>query len=263
MRRSGAFALRSNFVEAEPAAREDPRGARSRRYEIASIAIRLFSERGLEATTIDDIAAAVGISPRTFFRHFPTKEAAAFPDHDQRIAQLRQQLSTRKGSLSPLRVVIDVSRRSAHQYLEDPDLYRPRIQLVKANTALRDHERLIDQKYEEAVVEYLVSELADDPAAELKSRVIAASIVAAVNYTIEAWAADAKADAEALLNESLQFVEEAFAPLVGTAAVTQDEDLVVIVASSAKLRADLASVLADALPRPSSQTTPSRPRRAR
>ena len=44
------------------------------RRQLAEAAGELFSERGYAATTIDDIAAAVDVSPRTFFRYFPTKE---------------------------------------------------------------------------------------------------------------------------------------------------------------------------------------------
>jgi AcrR family transcriptional regulator len=42
--------------------------------EIAEVAMDLFLEKGFEATTFDDIAAAVGISRRSLFRYFGTKE---------------------------------------------------------------------------------------------------------------------------------------------------------------------------------------------
>ena len=44
------------------------------RQRLAEAAAELFYERGYDATTIDDIAAAVDVSPRTFYRYFPTKE---------------------------------------------------------------------------------------------------------------------------------------------------------------------------------------------
>jgi AcrR family transcriptional regulator len=235
--------------------------SRRRRYEIASAAIKLFTDQGLDGTTVNDIAAEAGVSPRTFFRHFETKEQAAFPDHEERIEELRRQLSAHRSSLSPLRVVIELSRQSAHQFLEDPALYRPRIQLVRANPALRDRERLIDQKYEEVVADYLRAELDDDPAARLKAEVIAAAIVAAVNHTNDQWASDPAIDAELLLGDALQLVEDAFAPLVRPGSIPRDEDLVVVVASSSKLRADLANALSDVLP--AAAAKPGRPRRPR
>jgi AcrR family transcriptional regulator len=49
------------------------------RLEIAREAVRLFTARGVAATSADEIAAAAGISTRTLWRYFPSKESCVLP----------------------------------------------------------------------------------------------------------------------------------------------------------------------------------------
>jgi len=50
------------------------------RDQVADQALRLFDENGFDETTVDDIALAVGISARSFFRYFPSKEDVVISD---------------------------------------------------------------------------------------------------------------------------------------------------------------------------------------
>jgi AcrR family transcriptional regulator len=50
------------------------------RAELTQRALSLLDERGFDETTVEDIATAVGISPRSFFRYFPTKEDVVIGD---------------------------------------------------------------------------------------------------------------------------------------------------------------------------------------
>src|ERR1039457_1948380 len=59
-------------VHAPPTLRN--RATRAVRAEIAAVAMRLILEQGFEKTTVEQIAAAAGLSRTSFFRYFATKE---------------------------------------------------------------------------------------------------------------------------------------------------------------------------------------------
>ncbi|SDF33886.1 transcriptional regulator, TetR family [Lentzea fradiae] len=95
------------MAEKEPGLRERTR--RAVKAEIAAVAKRLFVERGFEATTIDDIAAVVGMSQRSVFRYFATKEEIVLGGYDAVLADLLAELSARpagEDDLASLRSVL-------------------------------------------------------------------------------------------------------------------------------------------------------------
>ena len=50
----------------------------STRERLLLTALELFEEQGYEPTTVEQIARAAGVTPMTFFRHFPTKDAVSW-----------------------------------------------------------------------------------------------------------------------------------------------------------------------------------------
>ena len=73
--------------QAAPEARQDPeappaslreRKKLATRRELRRVALRLIADRGYTNVTVEEIAEAANVSPRTFFNYFPTKEAALF-----------------------------------------------------------------------------------------------------------------------------------------------------------------------------------------
>src|SRR5215207_6109076 len=69
---------RTRLADAWPSLHlREPRRLRTRRT-IQAQALRLFADKGFQATTIEEIAAAAEMAPRTFFRYFPTKEEVVF-----------------------------------------------------------------------------------------------------------------------------------------------------------------------------------------
>lgn len=77
----------------QPSLREKTRAAV--RAQIASAALDLFAEHGFDQVTVEQIAAAAGISTRSFNRYFPTKEDAALGDTEPWGILVRDTLQSR------------------------------------------------------------------------------------------------------------------------------------------------------------------------
>ncbi|KAB8185193.1 TetR family transcriptional regulator [Nonomuraea phyllanthi] len=71
------------------------------RRALVEAAIRLFDEKGYERTTVDEIAAAAEVSPRTFFTYFGSKEDVLFLQAEDRLDQLVEAVAGR-GPCEPL-----------------------------------------------------------------------------------------------------------------------------------------------------------------
>jgi AcrR family transcriptional regulator len=63
------------------------------RHQLQEIAIEMFSAHGYDEVTIEALAAAAGISRRTFFRYFNSKADALMADFDQDVERLRSALA--------------------------------------------------------------------------------------------------------------------------------------------------------------------------
>jgi AcrR family transcriptional regulator len=85
------------------------------RESLAAAARELIGDQGFRDTTIEQIAERAGVSPRTFFRHFPTKEAALFSRVEDIVALLDAELSQVPDDLplvTALRAVMGTVARS-------------------------------------------------------------------------------------------------------------------------------------------------------
>src|SRR6266480_4318131 len=71
------------------------------REQLTDAAFRLFTERGFDATTIEDIVEQVEVSPRTFFRYFDSKEDVVIGFFDDMGLELRAMLEARPAEEPP------------------------------------------------------------------------------------------------------------------------------------------------------------------
>lgn len=99
------------------------RTRRAVQSELLDAGQRLFAERGYEAVTVDEIASAVGMSKRSFFRYFGSKEALMLGKYDRQGEAFAAALAARptnEPSWIALRRMFD----GVVAYISDPELAR-------------------------------------------------------------------------------------------------------------------------------------------
>jgi TetR/AcrR family transcriptional regulator, regulator of mycofactocin system len=181
--------------------------------ELMTAALSLFDERGFDQTTVEEIAAAADVAPRTFFRYFPAKVDVLFADHMERVALLRETLATR----SPDEPVVEAVRRASlagvATVAADPSLFLTRSRLVASIPAAHAHGRHLDADFENVIAEAVLAGRKSDPATDLEARVVARTAWGAVCAARDAWlASDGELDPRDLLNEAFDFVQHGLRP---------------------------------------------------
>ena len=122
---------------------------------MSAAALSLFADKGYEATTVDQIAAAAGVSRRTFFRYFPTKEDAVFPDHDATVARIEQMLEADRGA-EPVAAVCRSIHEVLRMYTADPAVSLARYRLLREVPVLREREHAVVSRYQRLFTKHLL-----------------------------------------------------------------------------------------------------------
>jgi AcrR family transcriptional regulator len=180
---------------------------------IQAHAMRLFAEAGYDATTVNDVARASGVSTMTVYRHFPTKEDLVLHDRYDPLIAARvaarpadEPLVRRIGRtlVETTRVVVGPADESAGtRPAPERDLLLARLRLMIDTPALRA--RHLDSQYatQKAIVDALLGD-APDPDAEFRTWVAASTCLAAMHVALMRWAQeDGRPDLPGLIAAAL------------------------------------------------------------
>jgi mycofactocin system transcriptional regulator len=196
----------------EPVRRGDRGGrpASITAHELAEVAQRLFVEHGFDHVSVDQVAAAAGISRRTFFRYFATKADVLFVESPREVQSLRDCLA-RASDAEPWDAVL---RRAVVQALEFPaDQYEwayQRAQLITAVPALRAYATTIFTAWQSAATDFAADRLRQ-PRDALLPLAIGHAVLAASLTAHEHWVAHPGSS----LSESLEAALDALLPSGG------------------------------------------------
>jgi len=163
------------------------------REALRSAALESFAERGFANVTVTELAQEAGVTERTFFRHFPTKEAVLFRDFETQTEWLRTALRER----DPSEPLIDAVLASIASFPHDLEVVRQaalaRTELISADR-IASHLRVVQASFAEVITAYAKLRAPAVPHADLAAEVAGAVIAAALVSAVEGWGRNGCAD---------------------------------------------------------------------
>jgi len=151
------------------------RKKRETRDALTRAALELFVERGYDETTLAEIADAAGVSTRTIFAYFPSKEDILFSTMEAMRDALAGALAVRPAGMDALTALREFILASAHGKTE---LDHKLGQLIARDATLASHKRARISELQEVLAAAIADDLGVGPD-DLRPQVAAASLTAA------------------------------------------------------------------------------------
>ncbi|MET7426029.1 TetR family transcriptional regulator [Dactylosporangium sp. NPDC005555] len=169
------------------------------RDELTEAALQLLAFQGFEETTIDQMAAAAGVSRRTFFRYFQSKEDVIIEFLSDLGRQLSDGLSARPAAEPPAVALQQTLRVFTDTFWEHPEKSRRLTKIMVGTPALlaRYLERQVT--WRATLTTGLAARMSTDPVPDLRPAVLVAVAFAAFDTALTRWAEDDAADLDTLL----------------------------------------------------------------
>lgn len=181
------------------------------RTALREAALARFARHGFHATTVEEIASDAGVTPRTFYRYFATKDEVLFADYEARLDWFRRALSVRPRN-EPL---IESVLAAVDSFPDDPALVNE-VAHIRADeldaARIEPHIRRVEAELGRAVEAHLLSRRTsgDDGPSRVRIAVVSRAVAAAVFAAMDLWMVDGSGDLDELAKltaAALQVVE--------------------------------------------------------
>lgn len=159
------------------------------RQELVESAYALFAERGFEGCTVEDIARAADVSPRTFFRYFAVKEDVALAPMQDESDRMIEDLAARPASESPLTALREAIRGSIDRLPDRVELCSV-MKMVECCPDLVQRKLALNAAKEQQIAEVLATRMGVDPGRDARPQLIAATFMAGMSHAYRSWIDD-------------------------------------------------------------------------
>jgi AcrR family transcriptional regulator len=159
---------------------------RSTHEALRRAALASFASKGFANVTVTELAREAGVTERTFFRHFPTKEAVLFQDYETQVEWLSEALAQRPASES----VFDAVLASVASFPYDLEVVRQaataRTELITADR-IASHLRVVQSSFAGVITDFIKNRYSDMSDLDLVAEVAGATLAAALVVAVENW----------------------------------------------------------------------------
>lgn len=171
------------------------------RTTIQREALRLFSEKGFDATTVEQIAEAAGISTATFYRYFTSKEDSVVTDeYDPIFVQSIMERPSDEPLIESVRAVM--TGVVVHYVVRDRDLLVARYALRRKTPALTVA-FFEEQERSQEMFTALIARHLRRPSDDLDVRIACGALMGALHETFGVWLGQGAKGGEPRLREML------------------------------------------------------------
>lgn len=182
------------------------------RAQISALAIHLFTNRGFEDTSVDDIAEAAGIARRTLFRYYSSKNEIPWGEFDDHLDELRTLLAGIPRETPMAEALVDALVSFNRVPAEELDNHRRRMSLLLGVPALQAHSMIVYADWRQVIAEFCAARLGVGVGDHVPQTIGWLCLGAAL-AAYEKWLDDPETDLEALIGSGARTVADGVASL--------------------------------------------------
>jgi AcrR family transcriptional regulator len=157
------------------------------RAHLAEVALELLADRDFDSVTVDEISVAAGVSRRTFFRYFASKEDVILGFLDQLGDRLCERIVSMPPEVPPLAAVHSALLPHVLAYAADTSRTMRLVRQLQQSPSLRARELESRHRLKEKVSEAIGRRLALDDRADLTPRLLAGVAMVPFDVAIARW----------------------------------------------------------------------------
>ncbi|MHC3472200.1 TetR family transcriptional regulator [Streptomyces sp. 7R007] len=177
-------------------------------------AVELFTTRGYERTTVDDIAEAVDVSQRTFFRYFSGKEEAALALQELVVARFAEAVRERPASETPLEALTQAvlegwdSLNDSIESVVPVELYLRMYRVIESTPVLLAAHLRRNEEIEESLARVLAEREGLDVDADPRPRLAVAVFGGVMRVTERQWSTGEDFSLEAMRALTISYLQQ-------------------------------------------------------